>query len=46
VNGAAEFAPLREMGEGPWEGVVDRPGRLRLVATGPDFVAACVLEMK
>jgi hypothetical protein len=46
VNGAEEFTPLEEIGEGSWEGTVDRPGRLRLVATGPDVLAVCVLELR
>jgi hypothetical protein len=46
ANAAMAFAPVAEMGEGAWEGTADQPGRLRLVATGPGVLAACVLEVK
>lgn len=46
ANAAEEFDPLVEIGEGPWEGSVDRPGRLRLVAVGGDRVAVAALDLK
>jgi hypothetical protein len=46
ANAAEGFDPVGEIGDGPWEGSVDRPGRLRLVALGPDGVAVGTLELE
>ncbi|HUT13206.1 MAG TPA: C25 family cysteine peptidase [Thermoguttaceae bacterium] len=47
ANARLGFVPLPSPPEdGPWEGTVDRPGKVRLVATGGEEVYVAVLELK
>jgi len=46
ANAAEEFDALGEIGDGAWQGTVDRAGRLRLVALGPDRLAVAALDLK
>jgi hypothetical protein len=46
ANAALAFTSLPAPPDnGPWEGTVDRPGWVRLVATGPDALYAIVLKL-
>jgi hypothetical protein len=46
ANAAEAFDPLGEIGEGAWEGSVNAPGRLRLVAVSPDGLEVTALDLK
>jgi hypothetical protein len=47
ANDAFRFQPLTSMEkEIPWEGTLDRPGWLRLVATGPENLHVAVLKVE